>query len=100
MINFTFLNECAQALHAFFDRRFVADPVKKKEINPFNAKPLKGFVTAADNIVGCVIDSAGIGLVRRAIDTAFRGNFKLLASAFIQPGKKVADQSFIMTSAI
>jgi hypothetical protein len=74
--------------------------VKVKEIDAFNAKALKGFVTATDDIVGCVINGAGIGLVRRAIDTALRGNFKLLACAFIQPGKKVTDQPFIVTAAI
>ena len=91
VVDLALFNKGAQTIHTLFDRGCVTHSVKIKEVDSLHAKPLKGFVTAADDIVRRIVDGAGVGIVRRAIDAALRGDFELVASVFIQPGKKVTD---------
>lgn len=59
-----------------------------KEIDTLNAQPFQGGMAAAGQVIGLIIDGAGIGLLRRTLNATFGGDGEFQPFGLVQPGKK------------
>ena len=71
-----------------------------KEIDTLNAQPFQGGMAAAGDVVGLIIDGAGIGLVRRTLNATFGGDGEFQPFGLAQPGKKLAYQLLVVAAPV
>ena len=100
MVYLSLFHQAAQARHALFNRRCLADAMEVEKIDAFDAEPLKGVVAAASNIVRLIVDGAAVSFVGRALDAAFGRDFHFAARGAIQPGQELPDKRFIVAAAV